>query len=80
MSDALEALLHKHSALSVGDWLSLEHGDSRFDLRVLELQPTSSVSVIGGSCTHAHRHCCDFTERGVTCNVCPLLLMSYCWQ
>lgn len=47
VSDALEAALHTRSALSVGDWLSLEHGGSAFDLRVLELQPSPCVSVIG---------------------------------
>ena len=47
VSDALEAALHTRSALSVGDWLLLEHGGASFHLRVLELQPSPSVSVIG---------------------------------
>lgn len=47
VSDALEAALHTRSALSVGDWLSLQHGTASYHLRVLELQPTPSVSVIG---------------------------------
>lgn len=45
--DALEAALHTRSALSVGDWLSLEAAGAAFDLRVLELQPSTCVSVIG---------------------------------
>lgn len=47
VSDALEAALHTHSALSQGDWLSLEAGGVQYDLRVLDLQPASCVSVIG---------------------------------
>jgi Ubiquitin fusion degradation protein UFD1 len=47
VSDALEVALHTRSALSVGDWLSLQHGTAAYHLRVLELQPSPSVSVIG---------------------------------
>lgn len=47
VSDALEGALHARSALSVGDWLSLQHGGVSYHLRVLELQPSPSVSVIG---------------------------------
>ena len=43
----LEATLARHSVLSVGDWVSVEHGGSTYDLRVQQLRPAPAVSVIG---------------------------------
>jgi len=46
LREVLEAALLQHSALSVGDWVEVRHGDRTFDLRVRELEPEAAVSVI----------------------------------
>lgn len=44
--DVLEHCLSYHSCLTVGDWVTVEHMGTAYDLRVKELEPESSVSVI----------------------------------
>lgn len=44
--EVLETCLLRHSCLTVGDWVTVMHGEHAFDLRVKELEPASSVSVI----------------------------------
>ena len=44
--EVLEKALLCHSCLSIGDWIELEHNDVRFQLRVRELEPAPSVSII----------------------------------
>lgn len=44
--DCLEASLATHSCLSTGDWLRVSTGEKEHDLRVLNLQPASAVSII----------------------------------
>ena len=44
--EVLETCLLRHSCLTVGDWVTVVHGEHAFDLRVKELQPEPSVSVI----------------------------------
>ena len=46
MREALEKALFQHSALTVGDWIEVEHEGQVFDLRVRELEPAAAVSVI----------------------------------
>ena len=47
VGDALTTALMTHAALSVGDWLEVPLGDASYDLRVMELRPAPTVSVIG---------------------------------
>jgi len=42
----LEAVLHRYATLTVGDVVSVDVADKTHELRVLELQPESAVSVI----------------------------------
>lgn len=42
----LETSLRKHSTLSQGDIITVKHGEHGYNLRILELKPSSSVSVI----------------------------------
>ena len=44
--DVLERCLSQHSCLSVGDWVTVMHGEEVFDVRVRELEPETSVSII----------------------------------
>ncbi len=46
MKAALEDALHAVCALTVGDWVAVPFGGAVYNLRVLELQPESAVSVI----------------------------------
>ncbi|XP_068664450.1 uncharacterized protein [Aristolochia californica] len=42
----LETSLRQHASLSQGDTVTVHHGDRSYNLRVLELKPASSVSVL----------------------------------
>ncbi|XXG67866.1 hypothetical protein AAC387_Pa06g1110 [Persea americana] len=42
----LETSLRQHATLSEGDMVSVSHGDLNYKLQVLELKPSSSVSVL----------------------------------
>ncbi|XP_068666327.1 uncharacterized protein [Aristolochia californica] len=42
----LETSLRQHATLSQGDIITVNHGDRSYNLRVLELKPASSVSVL----------------------------------
>lgn len=42
----LEAALLQHSCLTRGDWLSVRHGTSHYDLKICALQPEPACSVI----------------------------------
>lgn len=46
LRDVLERCMLQHSCLTVGDWVTVEHDGEEFDLRVKELEPEHSVSVI----------------------------------
>lgn len=71
VSEALEAALHTHSALSEGDWLSLAHGGQRYDLRVLDLRPSPCVSVIGAARISFH-------SESQACSACCLGVAPHC--
>ena len=50
MEDTLVAALSKRSALSEGDWITVEVQGAAHRLRVQQLKPKPQVSVIGKSC------------------------------
>ncbi|CAD7701033.1 unnamed protein product [Ostreobium quekettii] len=46
MRDILESALMEHSTLTEGDWIEVDHHGVTHDLKVLELKPSPSVSVV----------------------------------
>lgn len=46
LRDILEQCLLQHSCLTVGDWVTVQCGGVDYDLRVKELEPEASVSII----------------------------------